>query len=171
MSRNPARLDDVVADVVLAGADDLVAAARAAKAAQPGWAAVPAPVRGRVIAQVGRLVEANKQALAALVTREIGKPYGEALGEVQEVIDTCDFFLGEGRRMYGQTVPSEMPDKQLMTYRMPVGVAVIITAPNFPVAVPSWYLVPALLTGNAVVWKPAEATRVWLWPGTTAASA
>jgi aldehyde dehydrogenase (NAD+) len=158
VSRNPAHLDDVVADVVLASADDLVAAARAAKAAQPGWAAIPAPVRGRVIAQVGRLVEANKQALAALITREIGKPYGEALGEVQEVVDTCDFFLGEGRRMYGQTVPSEMPDKQLMTYRMPVGVALIITAPNFPVAVPSWYLVPALLTGNAVVWKPAEAT-------------
>ena len=96
------------------------------------WAAVPAPARGRVIAQVGRLVEANKEALARLVTREIGKPYPEALGEVQEIIDTCDFFLGEGRRLYGQTVPSEMPDKQLFTFRMPVGVAAIITAGNFP---------------------------------------
>ena len=133
-----------------------VDAARAARAAQRGWAAVPAPVRGRVIAQVGRLVEANKEALARLVTREIGKPYAEALGEVQEIIDTCDFFLGEGRRLYGQTVPSEMPDKQLFTFRMPVGVAAIVTAGNFPVAVPSWYLVPAILCGNAVVWKPAE---------------
>jgi aldehyde dehydrogenase (NAD+) len=111
-----------------------------------------------VIAQLGRLVEANKDALAALVTREIGKPLAESLGEVQEVVDTCDFFLGEGRRLYGQTVPSEMPAKQLFTFRTPVGVAAIVTAPNFPVAVPSWYLVPALLCGNAVVWKPAEST-------------
>ena len=117
---------------------------------------MPAPARGRVIAQVGRLIEANKEALAALVTREIGKPYPEALGEVQEIVDTCDFFLGEGRRLYGQTVPSEMPDKQLFTFRVPVGVAAIITAGNFPVAVPAWYLVPAILCGNAVVWKPAE---------------
>ena len=107
-------------------------------------------------AQIGRLVEDNKEALARLVTREIGKPYRESLGEVQEIVDTCDFFLGEGRRLYGQTVPSEMPDKQLFTFRDPVGVAAIVTAGNFPVAVPSWYLVPALLCGNAVVWKPAE---------------
>ena len=90
------------------------------------------------------------------MTREIGKPYPEALGEVQEIVDTCDFFLGEGRRLYGQTVPSEMPNKQLFTFRVPVGVAAIITAGNFPVAVPAWYLVPAILCGNAVVWKPAE---------------
>lgn len=78
------------------------------------------------------------------------------MGEVREIIDTCDFFLGEGRRLYGETVPSEMPDKQLFTYRTPVGVAAIVTAGNFPVAVPSWYLVPALLCGNTVVWKPAD---------------
>ncbi|MDP3712845.1 MAG: aldehyde dehydrogenase family protein [Mycobacteriales bacterium] len=155
-SVNPAQLDDVVAEVSLASADQLVEAFRAAKAAQPAWAAVPAPVRGKTIAAIGRLVEANKESLAALVTREVGKPRAEALGEVQEIIDTCDFFLGEGRRLYGQTVPSEMRDKQLFTFRMPVGVAGIITAGNFPVAVPSWYLVPALLCGNAVVWKPAD---------------
>src|ERR671911_97202 len=97
----------------------------------------------------GRLSEPNRGALPRLITREIGKPYPEALGEVQEIIDTCDFFLGEGRRLYGQTVPSEMPDKQLFTFRAPVGVAAIITAGNFPVAVPAWYLVPALLCGNA----------------------
>src|ERR671936_848134 len=155
-STNPARVDDVVADVLLGDASTFVAACEAARAAQREWAAVPAPVRGRAIAHIGRLVEDNKEALASLVTREIGKPYPEALGEVQEIVDTCDFFLGEGRRLYGQTVPSEMPDKQLFTFRVPVGVAAVITAGNFPVAVPSWYLVPALLCGNAVVWKPAE---------------
>jgi aldehyde dehydrogenase (NAD+) len=154
--RNPADLDDVVWQGELSASDALVSAARNARDAQRRWAAVPAPARGRVIAQVGRLVEANKDVLAAIITREIGKPHSEALGEVQEVIDTCDFFLGEGRRLYGQTVPSEMPDKQLFTFRVPVGVAAVITAGNFPAAVPSWYLVPALLCGNAVVWKPAE---------------
>jgi acyl-CoA reductase-like NAD-dependent aldehyde dehydrogenase len=155
-SVNPADLADVVATVELTGPDGLITAASAGKAAQPGWAAVPAPIRGRVIAAIGRLVEANSEALAALVTREVGKPIAEARGEVQEIVDTCDFFLGEGRRLYGQTVPSEMPDKQLFTFRVPVGTVGVITAGNFPVAVPSWYLVPALLAGNAVVWKPAE---------------
>ena len=155
-STNPAQLDDVVADVALGDASVLVAAARSARQAQRAWAKVPAPVRGKAIAHIGRLVEANADSLARLVSREIGKPYAEALGEVQEIIDTCDFFIGEGRRLYGQTVPSEMPDKQLFTFRNPVGVVAVITAGNFPVAVPSWYIVPALLCGNAVVWKPAE---------------
>jgi len=157
-STNPSRTADTVARVSLAGPETLVDAARAAREAQRAWAQTPAPQRGRAIQQIGRIVENNKEALARLVTREIGKPYPESLGEVQEVIDTCDFFLGEGRRLYGQTVPSEMPDKQLFTFREPVGVAVIVTAGNFPVAVPSWYLVPALLCGNAVVWKPADYT-------------
>ena len=155
-SRNPANLDEVVCEAWMTDAEAFTGACRAARAAQREWAAVPAPVRGKAIQQMGRLVEENKEALARLVTREIGKPYPESLGEVQEVIDTCDFFLGEGRRLYGQTVPSEMPEKQLFTFRNPVGVAAIITAGNFPVAVPSWYLVPAILCGNAVVWKPAE---------------
>jgi alpha-ketoglutaric semialdehyde dehydrogenase len=155
-STNPARTEEVVAEVALADAATFADACRAAREAQREWAAVPAPARGRVIAQVGRLFEANKEALARLVTREIGKPYAESLGEVQEIVDTCDFFLGEGRRLYGQTVPSEMPDKQLFTFRTPVGVAAIVTAGNFPVAVPAWYLVPAILCGNAAVWKPAE---------------
>ena len=155
-SRNPANLEDLVAEVELGDPAAFVDACRAARAAQPEWAATPPPVRGRAIQLVGRLVEDNKEALARLLTREIGKPYAESLGEVQEVIDTCDFFLSEGRRLYGQTVPSEMPDKQLFTFRTPVGVAAVITAGNFPVAVPAWYLVPAILCGNAVVWKPAD---------------
>jgi len=155
-SRNPANLDEIVCEAVLGDAQTFADACRAAREAQREWRSVPAPVRGKAIQQIGRLVEDNKEALARLVTREIGKPYPESLGEVQEIVDTCDFFVGEGRRLYGQTVPSEMPDKQLFTFRNPVGVAAIITAGNFPVAVPSWYLVPALLCGNAVVWKPAE---------------
>src|SRR5215213_3312494 len=155
-STNPALTSETVAEVSLGDAGTFVEACRAAREAQREWAAVPAPIRSQVIKKIGRVVENNKEALARLVTREIGKPYGESLGEVQEIIDTCDFFTGEGRRLYGQTVPSEMPDKQLFTFRVPVGVAAIITAGNFPGAVPSWYLVPALLCGNAVVWKPAE---------------
>ena len=155
-STNPARTSEVVAEVALGDAGTFAAASRAARAAQPAWADVPAPVRGRAIAHIGRVVEANAESLARLITREIGKPYREALGEVREIVDTCDFFLGEGRRLYGQTVPSEMPDKQLFTFRNPVGVVTVITAGNFPVAVPSWYLVPALLCGNSVVWKPAD---------------
>ncbi|HEX6684616.1 MAG TPA: aldehyde dehydrogenase family protein [Candidatus Limnocylindrales bacterium] len=154
-STNPAKLEETVADVTLTDPDGIVAATRAAHAAQRSWASVPAPVRGQVIANIGALVEANAEALAQLVTREVGKPIAESRGEVQEIVDTCRFFLGEGRRLYGQTVPSEMPDKQLFTFREPVGTAMIITAGNFPVAVPSWYLVPALLCGNTVVWKPA----------------
>jgi alpha-ketoglutaric semialdehyde dehydrogenase len=155
-STNPARTSEVVAEVCLGDASTFVAAAQAAREAQRAWADVPAPVRGRAIAHIGRVIEANAESLAKLVTREIGKPYAEALGEVREIVDTCDFFLGEGRRLYGQTVPSEMPAKQLFTFRNPVGVVTVITAGNFPVAVPSWYLIPALLCGNAVVWKPAD---------------
>jgi acyl-CoA reductase-like NAD-dependent aldehyde dehydrogenase len=156
VNRNPANLDEVVCEVPLADPAAFTAACRRAHRAQREWAAVPPPVRGQVVANMAVLAAANKEALARIVTREIGKPYAEALGEVQEVVDTCQFFLGEGRRLYGQTVPSEMPDKQLFTYRVPVGTAAIVTAGNFPTAVPSWYLVPALLCGNTVVWKPAE---------------
>lgn len=155
-STNPSRTDEVVAEVPLVDAATFADACRVAHEAQRDWSDVPAPVRGRAIATIGRLVEANAEALAALVTKEIGKPYAEALGEVREIVDTCDFFLGEGRRLYGQTVPSEMPDKQLFTFRNPVGTVAVVTAGNFPVAVPSWYIVPALLCGNTVVWKPAE---------------
>jgi alpha-ketoglutaric semialdehyde dehydrogenase len=156
--QDPARLGETVVEAALGDAETFVEACRRAKEVQPGWSGVPAPVRGRAIQHLGRLVEDNSEALARLITREIGKPIKESRGEVQEVIDTCTFFLGEGRRLYGQTVPSEMPDKQLFTFRTPVGTCAIITAGNFPVAVPSWYLVPALLCGNTVVWKPAEYT-------------
>ena len=159
-SVNPSRTDQVVADVALADAATFVEACRTAKTAQRAWADVPAPVRGRAVGHIGRVVEENAEALAGVVTEETGKPYAEALGEVREIIDTCDFFLGEGRRLYGQTVPSEMPEKSLFTFRNPVGTVAVVTAGNFPVAVPSWYIVPALLCGNTVVWKPAEYASV-----------
>ena len=155
---NPANLEDIVAQVSLGDAATILDACRVAKRAEAEWASVPAAVRGRAVQQLGRLVEDNKDALARILTREIGKPMAESLGEVQEVIDTCSFFSSEGRRLYGQTVPSELPDKQLFTFRAPVGSCLIVTAGNFPVAVPSWYIVPALLCGNSVVWKPAEYT-------------
>jgi aldehyde dehydrogenase (NAD+) len=157
---SPSNQAEEVGRVVLADAPTFARACESAKVAQRSWARVPAPVRGQVIANLGALVRANMEALTNLVTREIGKPLAEARGEVQEIVDTCDFFLGEGRRLYGQTVPSEMPDKALFTFRVPVGVVAVITAGNFPVAVPSWYIVPALLCGNAVVWKPAEYAAV-----------
>jgi acyl-CoA reductase-like NAD-dependent aldehyde dehydrogenase len=153
---DPAHTDQVVARVRLADAETFARAAAGATRAQREWAAVPAPIRGVAIHDLGRIVAENKEALARIVTREIGKPYAESLGEVQEVIDTCIFFAAEGRRLYGMTVPSEMPDKQLFTFRNPVGTMAVVTAGNFPIAVPSWYIVPALLAGNAVVWKPAE---------------
>src|SRR5215204_3411837 len=157
-ARNPSDLEEVLAEIRLATPEGFAQACRAARDGQPQWAATPAPGRGEVIANVAHLVRENKDELAAYMTREVGKTTAEALGEVQEVIDTCEFFLGEGRRLYGMTVPSEMPNKQLMTFRMPVGVVAVITAGNFPTAVPAWYLIPALLCGNAVVWKPAEYT-------------
>jgi alpha-ketoglutaric semialdehyde dehydrogenase len=153
---NPARLDETVATAALGDATTFVEACRTAREAQEAWARVPAPTRGRAIQVLGRLVEDNAESLARIMTREIGKPIAEARGSVQEVVDTCTFFASEGRRLYGMTVPSELPDKQLFTFRNPVGVAAIVTAGNFPVAVPSWYLVPALLSGNTAVWKPAE---------------
>jgi len=154
ISKNPANLSEIVAKTSGSTSAQIISALERAKNAQRKWAAIPAPARGRVIANVGRLVEKNKENLSKLVTKEMGKVFKEALGEVQEVIDTCDFFLGEGRRLYGQTVPSEMPNKNLFTY----GNVFIITAGNFPAAVPSWYIIPALLAGNSVVWKPSEFT-------------
>ena len=120
-SRTRPTSTDRVSEALLGDAATFVRAADAAADAQAGWAAVPAPVRGEVIQHLGELVRANKEALAALITREIGKPIAESRGEVQEVIDTCAFFQSEGRRLYGMTVPSELPDKQLFTFRTPVG--------------------------------------------------
>jgi aldehyde dehydrogenase (NAD+) len=155
-SLNPSNVRDVVG--IFGEADKTLVrdAATSARRAAKSWAQTPAPVRAGIIQNFGRLVESNKEALARIVTREIGKPLKEALGSVQEVIDTANFFVSEGRRLYGQTIPSEMPNKELFTYRRPIGVFGCMTACNFPVAVPSWYFIPALVAGNVCVWKPSE---------------
>ncbi len=155
-SRNSSQLDDVLGEFPEATREQVREAVAAATAAFPGWSKTPAPIRGELLGRVGEALEREKEALSRLVTREMGKTLKEARGSVQEAIDTCRFFQSEGRRLYGQTVPSEMPNKELFTYRRPLGVVGIVTAGNFPIAVPSWKIVPALVTGNTIVWKPSE---------------
>jgi acyl-CoA reductase-like NAD-dependent aldehyde dehydrogenase len=148
--------NDIVGTFPVAGEKEIVRAVEAARKAYEKWSNTPAPIRGEVIGRFGQLLAQNKEMLAWIVTREIGKTKREALGSVQEAIDTAQFFQSEGRRLYGQTVWSEMRNKECMTYRRPYGVVGIITAGNFPIAVPSWKIIPALLCGNTVVWKPSE---------------
>ncbi len=155
-SINPAILADTLGEFPLSTKDDVNAALDAAHAAFPGWAATPAPTRGQIIGNMGRLLMEHKDAIVALETREIGKTLKEAAGSVQEAIDTCHFFQSEGRRLYGQTVNSELPDKELFTYRRPLGVCGIINACNFPAAVPFWKMIPAIMCGNTCVWKSPQ---------------
>ena len=155
-SRNASELSDVVGVFPEATRVQVREACQAARKAFRVWSKTPAPIRGELIGSIGRALEREKEALSRLVTREMGKTLAEARGSVQEAIDTCHFFQSEGRRLYGQTVPSEMPNKELTTYRRPLGVVAMVTAGNFPIAVPSWKIIPALLTGNAIVWKPSE---------------
>ena len=155
-STNPARLHDEVGDFPLSTRDDIYSAIAAARTALEGWAATPAPTRGQIIGNMGRLLMEHKDAIVALETREIGKTLKESAGSVQEAIDTCLFFQSEGRRLYGQTVNSELPDKELFTYRRPLGVCGIINACNFPAAVPFWKMIPALICGNTCVWKSPQ---------------
>ena len=121
-SINPAWLDDCLGEFPLSNEADVHEALAAARDAFPDWAATPAPTRGQIIGNMGRLLMEHKDAIVAIETREIGKTLKESAGSVQEAIDTCLFFQSEGRRLYGQTVNSELPDKELFTYRRPLGV-------------------------------------------------
>lgn len=161
--RNPADLRDLVSVAPESSADDVRTACLAARDAAKAWSATPAPQRAEVLGRLVFLLTREKETLARFVAREVGKPIREARGSVQEAIDTAVFFQSEGRRLYGQTVPSELNDKELFTYRRSLGVVGVITAGNFPIAVPSWKIIPALLCGNAVVWKPSDDA-----PGTAA---
>lgn len=154
--RNPANREDIVTLAPESTREDVRAACEAARTAAERWARTPAPQRALVLGRFARLLSDAKESLARFVAREMGKPLREARGSVQEAIDTAEFFQSEGRRLYGQTVPSELPHKELFTYRRSLGVVGLITAGNFPIAVPSWKIVPALLCGNTVVWKPSE---------------
>ena len=155
-SRSAVDSRDTVGIFPECGERDVEKAAKAAALAFKTWSLTPAPVRGAIVGRIGEVLLKHKEKLARVITREIGKPLREALGEVQEAIDTCQYFQSEGRRLHGQTVPSEMPDKELYTYRRPLGVCGILAANNFPLAVPSWKIIPAILCGNTVVWKPSE---------------
>jgi aldehyde dehydrogenase (NAD+) len=155
-SVNPADTRDVVGRFQAGGPADVAMAVRAADAAFAGWRATPAPKRGELLYRFGALLADNKERVARAMTREMGKVLAEARGDVQEGIDIAFLMAGEGRRMFGDTVPSELPDKWAMSIRQPLGVAGIITPWNFPVAIPCWKLMPALVAGNTVVFKPAS---------------
>lgn len=154
--KNPSDREDLVARFPIGTKETLRKALRSARSAFEDWSKTPAPVRGQVLFNLAKILEREKPTLTRLMVREVGKTFKEAGGDVQEAIDTALFFASEGRRLYGQTVPSEMRDKELFTFRRPLGVVGMITAGNFPIAVPSWKLIPAVLAGNAVVWKPSE---------------
>ncbi|HET7584041.1 MAG TPA: aldehyde dehydrogenase family protein [Gemmatimonadaceae bacterium] len=153
---NPADTRDVIGRFPLSGRADVDAAVASAREGFAEWRRVPAPARGDVMRRAGDILAARKEEIADLMTREMGKPLAETRGDVQEGIDTAYYAASEGRRLFGFTVPSELRDKWAMSVRRPIGVAGIITPFNFPLAIPTWKIFPALLCGNAVVFKPAE---------------
>ena len=157
-SVNPADTRDVIGRFQAADAADAARAIRAAEVAFPGWRATPAPKRGEILYRFGALMAQHKERLARAMTREMGKVLAEARGDVQEGIDIAYLMAGEGRRLFGDTTPSELPDKWAMSVREPLGVAGIITPWNFPMAIPCWKMMPALVTGNTVVLKPSSDT-------------
>ena len=157
-SVSPANHDEEIGVFPASGAEDVDAAVAAAKDAFPSWSLMPAPKRGEILFKVARLLAEHKEELARLMTREMGKVLTEARGDVQEAIDVAYYMAGEGRRLFGMTVPSEMPDKFAMAVRRPIGVVGLITPWNFPVAIPGWKLFPALICGNTAVMKPASDT-------------
>jgi acyl-CoA reductase-like NAD-dependent aldehyde dehydrogenase len=159
-SINPANTSEVVGVVSKAGKADVNAAVGAAKNAFKSWRLTPAPKRGEIIFRAAGILVKQKKELGELMTREMGKVLPEALGDVQEAIDMAYFMAGEGRRLSGETIPSELPDKDCKSVRVPVGVCGLITPWNFPVAIPAWKLMPALVCGNTVVFKPSSYVAV-----------
>ena len=157
-NRNPANWEDVVGVFPKSGQEDVDDAVRAARTAYEKWRLVPAPARGDILRKIGDLLVKNKEELAREMTREMGKVLAETRGDVQEGIDTAYYAATEGRRLFGHTVPSELPNKFAMAIRVPVGVAGIITPWNFPMAIPTWGIFPAILSGNTVIFKPASDT-------------
>src|SRR5260221_13337154 len=156
-SINPAT-EELIAPVARSGVEDVTAAVEAAKKAYDGWRLTPAPRRGEILYRVAQLLVERKEALAQLMTQEMGKVIAEARGDVQEAIDMAFFMGGEGRRLLGYTAPVEMPNKFGMAVRDPSGVVGLITPWNFPIPVPSWKIFPALVAGNTIIWKPSPET-------------
>jgi acyl-CoA reductase-like NAD-dependent aldehyde dehydrogenase len=155
-NRNPADTNDIVGRFPRSGATDVERAVDSARRGFALWSRTPAPARGDVLRRVGDLLTRRKEEIANLMTREMGKPLNETRGDVQEGIDTAFYAATEGRRLFGHTVPSELRSKWAMSFRRPIGVCGIITPFNFPLAIPTWKMFPALLCGNACVFKPAE---------------
>jgi aldehyde dehydrogenase (NAD+) len=157
-SVNPADSSDVVATVPASTNADVDAAIEAARSAFNKWRLVPAPKRGEILFRAAERLLREKDRLGRLVTREMGKILPEGLGDAQEAIDMAYYMAGEGRRLSAETVPSELPDKDCKSVRVPIGVVAAITPWNFPIAIPSWKVLPALITGNTVVLKPSSYT-------------
>ena len=157
-NRNPADRRDLIGLFPDSDREDIDAAVSAAGIALAHWRLVPAPKRGEILYRVGEILRRRKEEIARAMTREMGKILQETRGDVQEGIDTAYYAAGEGRRLFGETTPSELPDKFAMSIRAPVGVCGLITPWNFPMAIPTWKIFPALLCGNTVVLKPAEDT-------------
>src|SRR4029079_6600301 len=155
---NPADTDDIIGRFQLSTSDDVNAAVNAAQSAFDGWRNLPAPRRAEILFRVGEILIRNKDRFTRDMTREMGKVLKEAGGDVQEAIECTSYTAGGGRRLHGFTTPAEMPDKFAMCVRQPVGLCGLITPWNFPMAIPSWKLIPALVCGTTVVIKPAEDT-------------
>ncbi len=154
---NPATLEPI-AKLQKASIDDVSRAVESAENAFDSWSSTPAPLRGKILFRAARILEERKEELSRLMTQEMGKVLKEARGDVQEAIDMTWYAAGEGRRLLGETTPSELPDKFCMTIRRPIGVVGLITPWNFPLAIPSWKIMPALICGNTIVFKPASDT-------------
>ncbi len=157
-SHNPADRRDLIGRFQQGTAADVAMAVRAADVAGGPWRRTPAPKRGEIMYAFAALMAEHKERLARAMTREMGKVLAEARGDVQEGIDIAFLMAGEGRRMFGDTTPSELPDKWAMSIRQPIGIAGIITPWNFPIAIPCWKMMPALVAGNTVVFKPSSDT-------------
>jgi len=157
-NRNPANTDELVGMFVSSTEEDVDAAVDAAKEAYKAWRLVPARKRAEILFRAAELLVQRKEDFSKDMTREMGKVLAETRGDVQEAIDMTYYMAGEGRRLFGQTTPSELPNKFAMSLRQPIGVCGMITPWNFPMAIPSWKMMPALVSGNTVVLKPAEDT-------------
>src|SRR3989344_2103171 len=157
-SRNPARPDEVLAYFPNSSHADVQRAVDAAESAYEKWREVPPPKRGTILLKAAQLLKERKNELGRLLTREMGKVLPEALGDVQEAIDMAEYMAGEGRRLFGHTTTSELRNKFAMTIRIPVGVVGLITPWNFPIAIPAWKIMPALICGNSILFKPSSDT-------------
>jgi aldehyde dehydrogenase (NAD+) len=162
-NRNPANTEDLIGTFPRSSKEDVDRAVKSAKKAFAWWRLVPAPHRAKMFYKLVDILQQRKEEYAFQMTREMGKPIFETRGDVQEGIDTAMYACGEGYRMFGKTVPSELPNKFNMTIRFPIGVAGLITPWNFPMAIPTWKIFPALMCGNTVVIKPAELTPLSVW--------